>query len=86
MKGHNMKRTLLMALGLLALGGCTQKLNAQDEAMLQETHTMAMQSRDEAARAAQEAAAAKAQADAAAAAAQASSERENRIFQHEGNK
>lgn len=81
-----MKRTLLLVLGLLALGGCAQKLNAEDEATLQETHTMAMQSRDQAAQAARDAAAAKAQADAAAAAAQASSERENRIFQHEGNK
>lgn len=81
-----MKRTLLVALGLLALGGCAQKMNAEDEAMLQETHTMAMQSRDQAAQAARDAAAARAQAEAAAAAAQASSERQDRIFQHEANK
>jgi hypothetical protein len=78
----NMKQyALIPVIALLALSGCSQSLNAQDRALLTETHSMAEQAKNEAAQAALDAKAAREDAAKAAAAAQAASEKSDRIFQ-----
>jgi outer membrane murein-binding lipoprotein Lpp len=69
-----MRITKTIALAtFIMLAGCASQLSPEDRATLNDTRTMAMEARDEAAKAAQSAAQ-------SAAAAQAASEKANRAF------
>jgi hypothetical protein len=76
---------LIPALLLAALAGCTQ-LNAEDKALLVDTHNAAQEARDNSARSAQEASAARVQADKASAEASAAADKANRIFERGSEK
>jgi uncharacterized lipoprotein NlpE involved in copper resistance len=71
---------------LMALSGCSNKLNPQDQALLRDTHNMVEKSLAQSAAAMAEAKAARESADRAAAEAKAASTKADRIFRESQKK